>query len=1073
MFYLHNSNRLEQLVQVLSHLISEQPLSPLEKEIIVVQSKGMERWLAMQLAEQLGVWANGYFPFPETMLWRIFKEILGFLPDTSQFEREVMTWTLMDLLITLAPTPGFEALKSYLKDDAQGIKHFQLASRIADLFDQYLIYRPQLIRAWDQGEYPDDWQAILWRALTQRYHQPHWVTLQPSFFQQLNHHSTPLRLPKRLSIFGIPALPPFYLEVFAALAQLSDIHIFLLNPCQEYWGDIVSERELSYRLSQSAPLPQSIESAKNQEHLLHFGQGNSLLASLGQLGRDFIQLIHDYPVHTGDYFVDPGRASMLAWIQSDILKLQECTHPSPCPDSDRSIQIHSCHSPLREVEVLHDQLLALFEAEPQLAPKDVLVMAPDIESYTPFIQAVFATEHRIPFTIADRSWRSQSDLINSFLTLLALRNSRLTVDEVLELLEMAPIQRRFGLQAKDLELIQHWLIQSGIRWGMDAQHRQQLNLPEFEEHTWHAGLKRLLLGYVLPTDATQPRLFENILPFSALEGSEGLLLGKVLTFIEQLFETVQALITPRSLSAWADFLMQRLTDFFMADETSEPQAQHIRAVLTRLVEHSHKADFTQDVSCDVVLAYLSHHLECEPLPMPFLGGQVNFCALLPLRSVPFKVIALLGMNDQDYPRPQKNLSFDLIAQKPQRGDRSRRHNDRYLFLESLLSTRDYFYISYVGQNIRDNSVMPPSVVVSELKDYIQKWFQPVQLEAHHPLQAFSPRYFSPDSSPLFSYAQTYYQASIALARTSWCQQRTFMIQALPKTAPQTHLDIEQFIRFFQHPIRFVLTQRLGLQLPNQHPVFIPHEPFDIQGLQRYLLNQHLVAYRLAGQALLAYQPIAQAQGLLPHGQLGDYVYRQLCHQVDNFVRRLQHVNPQQTLSIQPFQMDLDGVRLSGQLGPLNDQLLIHYRCAHLRVHDHIKLWIQHLLFNSIRAQPSLLVGEQDIWHYQPVDNSLDILRQLLQWYEYGQTHLLAFFPQTALAFAESQPHEHKALKRALTQWLGNEFQPGEHQDAYLQLCFRNFELQTIVNEAFKTLALAFFQPLLAHRQKGYLRPLSQ
>jgi len=369
--------------------------------------------------------------------------------------------------------------------------------------------------------------------------------------------------------------------------------------------------------------------------------------------------------------------------------------------------------------------------------------------------------------------------------------------------------------------------------------------------------------------------------------------------------------------------------------------------------------------------------------------------------------------------------------------------------------------------------MPPSVVVSELKDYIQKWFQPIQLEIHHPLQAFSPRYFSRDSSPLFSYAQTYYQASIALARTSWCQQRTFMIQALPKTTPYTHLDIEHFIRFFQHPIRFMLTQRLGLQLPTQHSLLLPHEPFDIQGLPGYLLRQQLVAHCLAGQDLMAYQPIAQAQGLLPHGQLGHYIYRQLCHRVEHFVQRLQQVNPQQILLRQPFQVEIDGVRLSGSLGPMNEQMLIHYRCAPLRVHDQIKLWIQHLLFNSIKPQHSLLVGEQDIWHYQPVDNSLEILRQLIQWYDYGQTQLLALLPQTALAFAEAQPDEHKALKRALTQWLGNEFQPGEQQDAYLQLCFRNLEVQTVLNEDFQTLARAFFQTLLAHRQKGYLRPLSQ
>lgn len=1085
LLHIHTSNRLEYLIQILATILKTPLPNPLEKEIIVVQSQGMQRWVSIQLAEQLGIWTNGHFLFPDALLWRVFKDVLGHLPDTSPFESPVTAWCLMDLIPHFTATPGFESLQHYLTDDEQGVKCFQLATRIADLFDQYSVYRPQMITQWEtHAPAETHWQAVLWRALVERQGHQHRAKLRNDFFNQIKRTQNSPRLPKRLSLFGLSALPPFHLEVFAALGQLTEVHVFLLNPCREYWGDIVSDSEMAYKIGQVKR-----KQATPTEALLHFKKGNSLLASLGKLGRDFIDLLNEQTPQIWEYFVEPGEKTLLTCIQADILQLQERgdigVHDIDA--KDRSIQIQICHSPMREVEVLHDQLLALFEAEPTLLPKDVLVMAPDIEAYAPFIQAVFATitdeKQRIPFSIADRSLRRQSALIETFFTILQLRKSRFTANDILAILDVEAVRKRFGLLEQDLVLIQHWLDKVGIRWGMDGKHRQQMGAPVFEENTWRAGFARLLLGYALPQhplfqaiEPKQERLFQGLLPFDALEGHDTLILGKLITLVDSLFNYIQALVTQHTLPQWAELLTALLADFFVLDDDTEAEAQSLRNILAALVEQSRRAHFDQTVSSEVVVIYLRRYLEYEPTPAHFLTGQVCFCTLLPMRSIPFKVVYLLGMNDQAYPRAHKALSFDLIAQKPQRGDRSRRHNDRYLFLESLLSARHYFYISYVGQHIRDNSLMPPSVVVSELIDYINRGFQHPQypilthLICRHPLQAFSPRYFDPTETQLFSFSQENCAASTAI-RSAHQTTTPFIARQLPAITPATNtIAIDQLAQFFRHPAAFLLQQRLGIALPQAASFLEDHEPFELQGLTRYMFKQHLVEKNLIGLNLKTYQAIAKAAGQLPYGRLGETLYQQLCQQVYLFVKQIRHATQQDKQASQAVHLPLTPFLLIGRLNRLWSDHLLHYRCGQINAKDHIQLWIHHLVLNSLPDQlprHSVLIGENGVWQYQPVAHSQAILRDLLNLYQQGQQHPLFFFPESSAAFAEAVLCRGKttkeALNKALNQWLGNSFMPGEGKEAYWQLCLGQQDEMDLLGESFKQLALQVFEPLLTHR----------
>ena len=1082
MLHIHTSNRLEYLAQACANIINTNPLPPLIRETIVVQNNGMERWLSMTLAEQLGVFAHGYFPFPDTLLWRIFKETLDDLPEISQFERDVMVWSLMDILPTFLEKPEFTELSNYLRGDEQEIKRFQLAWRLANIFDQYVVYRPTWLHDWEhkkqprelENDYQAQWQAILWRALVERFGNQHRAKLRADFFNKIQRIADNSRF-QRVSVFGISALPPFHLEVLAELGRVIDVYLFLLNPCSEYWGHIVSDSEMAHKAAQYKP---------TAPEALYFEKGNTLLASLGKMGRDFIDMLNEYPHANHDYFDNPGEASLLTCIQSDILHLHERgTQPTQIQVDDKSFQIHACHAPMREVEILHDQLLALFEENPSLLPKDVVVMMPDIDTYAPFIEAVFATtptsNKKIPFSIADRSLRGESALIDTFFAILELSQSRFSVSQVLGVLETEAVQKCFGFNEPDLDLIRHWIAQTGIRWGMDKADRERMNLPPFEENTWWAGLKRLLLGYAMPSEDDQ--LFSEILPYDDIEGSDTLILGKLVTYIEKLFACVQALEQPRTLSAWSKYLTEILEDFLESEEDNR-QAQEIRNVLNNLVENSQQVGFNTAVSREVILEYLRHPLAQKEQPTHFIMGHVSFCAMLPMRSIPFKVVCLLGMNDQAYPRSNKPLGFDLIANHPKRGDRSRRQNDRYLFLESLLSAREYFYISYVGQSIHDNTIIPPSVLVSELLDYVDKAFshqgqkgQSIldNLITQHPLQAFSPRYFNKTDKQLFSFSDEYCTASKELLKKSQSP-KSFFVAPLPIPEPETEwktVDINRMTRFFKNPTEFLLKERLGIELKTRERLVNESEPFEVQGLERYQLNQTLAEKNLEGVDLQTYQAIVKARGQLPHGQIGDHVYSQITTKIQPFVERVKQVLSQDRLESVNVNLTVGDMYITGRLGRLWRDSLVHYRCAKLKAKDRVLVWIHHLILNSLPQtnlpRHSILIGEDHGWEFQPVDNSLDILQNLLNdYYWQGLIQPLSFFPEASQTFAENLKNgktEEDAFSRAQNIWQGNDFAMGEAESDYYQLCFGKDNLP-LDNEQFKPLAKQFFEPLLAHVQ---------
>jgi len=1113
-FVVHRSNRTERLVGALARVVRESLPDPLTPETIVVQGPGMERWLSMQLARALGVWANPSFPFPRKFIHDAMTAVLGSpAPGAAAYEPEALLWSIARLLPELVPRPPFAPLRAYLEDDDRGLKRFQLSARVATILDHYVVYRPELLRTWEQRT-GDEWQGILWRSLVD-VHGPHHFAARAQELAAKLERGAPLSspLPARVSLFGLSTLPPLYLDLLQRLAARVEIHLFLLSPSREYWAETRSRRETLRRAQRrDGHLPSEAE-------LLAL-EGNPLLASLGRLGREFQEVLEALVDYDADdeLYADPGERTMLAALQSDILHLAhrgpggaagDPARPPPLAlaAGDTSIGVHSCHGPMREIEVLHDRLLALFDEDPTLQPRDVVVMTPSIDLYAPYIEAVFRRgaddgSPRIPYRIADRSARASEEIGDAFFRLLDVLRGRLGASEVLDLLAIDAVRARFSLAGEHLDLVRKWITGAGIRWGADAEHRAEAGQPALEQNTWRFGLDRLLLGYALP--GGERCLPYGVLPYDDVEGSESEVLGRLADFCDCLFRHRRRLRLPRSAAEWRDELGMLLGEMIASSRFTAHQHQQIRTALAALAERAGGAGFAEPLSLEVMLAELEAELQRGRSARGFLSGGVTFCELVPMRTIPFRVVCLTGMSDTAFPRVRRALSFDEMARTPRRGDRSPREDDRYLFLEALLAARDHLIITHVGQSIGDNSELPPSVVVSELVDTLERSFSVDggphalrrRLVTRHPMQPFSPRNFGAGAdAPPPGYSAADHRGATALQaarRDGPATPAPFLAAPLALvTSASREIDLEQLARFFERPGRTFLQSRLGLYLGDDRAPLEDREPLVLDKLDEWKIGDTLL--HLGGETECAAIALLRARGDLPPGELGDAVFHEIeaiAAAIDESRRRLEAGDP-----LPPLEIDgaIGDTRLVGTLRQLWPAGRVQVQYSRLGKRHELGCWIRHLALNAFAdADPShrsYLVGQapsgkkgearHGMLRFRPVADARVQLAALLDLYWRGLEYPLPLFDGASRAYAEAlfgpKPKgSEAALKSARDAFGPAHFAPmADIGDAHLiQLYGREARLDDVRAlvgaqdrvPSFEEIARAVFAPLLAHRE---------
>ncbi len=1141
---LHRSNRIEALSLELAELLepptqlSRIDLSAdalLRPETIVVSSRGMQRWLSGQLAHHLGISSNINFPFPT----RTVHEILGFFTAPSEeghlhaWLPQNLAWRILSNIQENLEGSAFVPLKGYLSEELASNKgttrnQYLLARRIADVFDKYLTYRPEMILQWEDSpeSFQDDWQPILWNQLRTNIEVPHIANMASHFLSQpIDTLNLPANLPPRLFLFGLSTLPPLWVDVLNRLSHYIPVHLFLLCPSRQYWGHISSKREITRQLRTHPN--QNMNAAD-----LYLEEGHPLLSSFGRVGRDF-QCVLEGPttqeryIDSGkDLFVEPDaqKRTMLTLLQRDILDLRAPNNNSlseddfTCPPhqisaNDKSIEFHSCHGPLRQVEVLRDRILTLLNNDESLEPREILVLSTDIETYAPLISAVFSEGApptlgktdpqdpsgfpRLPFSVADRSLEKLNPIADCLLGLVELAKGRSTASQVVGFLAHAPIRNKFAIDFSDLPRIRQWVTDAAIRWGIDGSHRERQGHPNASPSTFEFGLDRLVLGYIFEGTA----LYGDTLSSSIVGESDADLLGAFIGYCTKLFSSLESLQIPKTVSQWCTTFRQVLEDLTQTDTGDEWLTQQVLEAIDCLAQAAGKGDNERLLELDAIAIALSEHFQGTPEFTSFLSGGITCCAMIPMRTVPFRVVCFLGMDDAQFPRQTKSLSFDLASNQPRLGDRDPRNDDRYLFLESLLSAREHVIICYTGRGIRDNKPYPPAVPVGELQDCIDRSF--VDAEApdtsilnrivhEHPLQGFSPSAFT-SSTP--SFHRGYFNGAQQLLGSK--ESVPFFLQKMlemPPQKPENLIALDDLITFIQNPSAAFLKTSLGLSYFDDTVGLNDSTPITLEGLERWKIGDLLCRMSSESPGQFAPKDVLYGTGHIPAGILGAVELGKVYSKAAPLIRASRSM-----LTSPPTWVDItlridETTLLFGRINQLFDNRLVQVHYGKMKGAYLLRAWLNHLALQAqatpfgattLFARNNTSSEEPTCFRFSPLSpgRPAEILKALVQLYRIGIKHPLPLFAQSSWAFAGAvapKPNDPKAeikgRKAAASSWykinktLG--YIEGDAANAAINRIYQGhqpyspeFTHPAIPNDEslqFDALALALWEPLLNH-----------
>ncbi|WP_158291750.1 exodeoxyribonuclease V subunit gamma [Lampropedia puyangensis] len=908
-----HSNRTEKLAQALAHWTQQHPLQVLEQEVFLVQSNGMAEWLKMVLAQELGISASIQVELPGRFAWRMYRQILGAdqVPFQTPLDKQEMLWQLMRLLPEIFASdshtlPVWQPLLHIVgssnvvaqQNGQRSESTYQLALRIADLLDQYQVYRPDWLQDWAQGHdvlarfsphqlsQPNQgehqplpaealWQPTLWRLLLASQSPAQASAIRPQLhlraLQALQQGQPVAALPRRVCLFGMSHVALPILELLSHMAHHSQVLLAIPNPCQEYWSDALDGRELfarmrkqQHRQAQQGRKNHAETIANTPLHSMH-AHANPLLSMWGRQVRDFIRLLEHYEEHVAthaelrrvDFFdVQTPQPNLLQQVQQHIRELTPLSEPisTHIPSEDRSICFQCTHSPVREVEALHDHLLDLMRpsqtteaphASPPVTPREVVVMVPDIHQYAPLIEAIFGQygpqdSRHIPFDIADLDAQSSSTLVQAMDWLAHLPEQRASLAQLADLLRVPSVAARIGLDEDGVAQLHAWMQGSGIRWGVDAAHREQLGIHAMgAQNTAWFGLQRMLLAFAsdAPWNETEP--------YEEVGGLAAAYVGALAYLVGQLQHWQDTLSQPATPIEWAARWRAMLAAFFKpVDDADQAALKLLDAALQHWLDATEQANYAATVPLSVARHAWLSNLQAPQSQQRFHAGGVTFCTLLPMRAIPFRIVCLLGMNEGVYPRRATPNEMDLMRLPGllRAGDRSRAQDDRQLMLEALLSAREQLLISWVGRSVRDNTERPPSLLVAQLRDYLSQRWNPALVEertTEHPLQPFNIRYFTEPTatSPLHTWAEEWRPkpAGSTLAATQ---------DNPPTTARQTDdtpriWTVSELAEVWRNPVQKWFTTRLQTRFNPLPEMLDDREPLVIDGLQRWQIFEGL------------------------------------------------------------------------------------------------------------------------------------------------------------------------------------------------------------------------------------------
>ncbi|MXP24083.1 exodeoxyribonuclease V subunit gamma [Gordonia sp. HNM0687] len=1078
MFHLHRAERTDVLADALAQLLAIPLPDPMTTEIVSVPAPGVERWLQQRLATRLGtsrgrdgVAANLDFTSPALLTDQILQSAERFVdgegarvPAAQRWRPAAMTWPVLRVLDDLIDDPRLAVLARHVGADASAEDHrrgrrYATARQIADLFDSYGRQRPAMLAAWAAGTDTDGvgapvpadlaWQPDVWRAVRREIGHPHPAERLAEHCAALREHPNATDLPERLSVFGPTRVTESLLAVLVAVSAHRDVHLFVPHPSPALWqilAPIAAVGTADGRRRADNPPPP----------LAH-----PLLAGLShdvqELQRRVAPIV-DHDVHhplPGAADHDGVLAALQAGLRDDM--------PAPAlRDADTSVEVHACHGAERQVEVLRDRLLHLFAADPTLQPRDVLIMCPDVEVFAPLVRGAFgqpglghpAFELRV--RLADRGLRHTNSVLDVIAAVVELAAGRVTAGAVVDLLGRDPVRRRFDLTDDDLEVIREWLVGSNIRWAIDDAQRARFGLAGFRQGTFETGIDRILLGAV--AEETDNEWLDTALPLGGVESTEIDLAGRFAEFVDRLSTTLNALTGTQSADAWTQVITDAVDALVRTEADSEWQrAQALRAVAGAFDDGAVDAGGSDAPPVDLRLGdirdLIAGLVSAAPTRANFRTGELTVCSMVPMRSVPHRVIVLLGVDGDAFPRALRHDGDDVLARAPLLGERNPRDEDRQLFLDAICAAEEHVLVFYSGADPVSGQRIPPAVVVSELVDAVSAITGvPDGCVRRHTLHAFDADNFTPGAIPGVAGPFSYDIALLAGARASGTTPDRRPLIADIRLDPPAPDDIElaSLIGFLTNPIEGFVRQRLGARIPDEE---LPHaDQLDVAlaPLDRWAIGDRFLSRMLAGTDLTACQAAERRRGTLPPYAFGTRELQDISADVASVFAAAESARMGAPATVDVVVPLPDGRRLYGTVGDVYAGTVVTASYSKLRAKQRLTAWIRLLAVAADRQA----AGRGDDIHAAAViarrptrsggvarsllavpDNPLDVLVSLIGLRDLGFRRVLPLPLDPAADFADHHRRSGRADRAVPAARRAFDGDFGAGRDRYLRMVF--------------------------------------
>ena len=1048
---LIRSNRTENLADALASRVGQEPLDPFEQEVVVVQGRGIESWLTLALAERLGIWSNPSFPFPRSVIEEVLKLTVGPSEEAAAYAPDRLKWIIARLLHESTP----DDLLTYLGDPVDAGRVLRLATSISSVFDDYVVYRPDLLTSWSRGE-KGDWQACLWRRVTR--------TLGPNDLSARIELALPtLRagfpmegLPfRRLHLFAIETLPPLFLRFFREMSCSIETTLYVLEPSSRYVGDV----------DPSATGPVSVD-------------GHGFVSNVGRLSRDFQQLVllssDEVPRQHAELFHVPEPTGLLGSLQADIVESR-----SPPSDenrrviasSDRSISIHQCASAMREAQVLHELVRDALENDSSLQPEDIIVLTPDIETYAPAFRAVFGQDetHRIPLEVHDRLSRDDAPFYDDFLNVLDILDSRFSVFDLVRLMDGESLREDFRFTPDERARLADLLAEAGVRWGIDADHRAELGFPAEPLHTWTAGLGRLFLGFASVPEATAA--FQGLLPRGAPSLADAQLVARLSRLCEVLFQHHRESRQPRNVSAWTNFLGRLCRSLCADDDVSSAPVRIIRETLVDIQYLAQQGGYQHAIPLKTFRKELADQLLKATPAVGFMRRGVTLAELVPLRPVPFRVVCLVGMSEECFPRADNRPSFDVRRQRHLPGDRNTRHDDRHSFLQAVLCARDRLIITYGTRSNGFGTESNPSPVVLELCEWINRYFRREDgmrlLETTvHPLYAFDSAYFDGSELPQSS-SRRNLRIAQALAEAP-VEPAAIELRSVPGE-PDPTVSVDELARWLWNPITTFI-ERVLLARFRSSELYEPTRAINrVSPLDAFKVGNRLLRADLRDDDAGIFLAAAPE---FPDGTWGELERRVLAGEVGAVNARMDILRGSSDLRSELLSLKLADLVLEGRIDGLSAEQRVLKQFTRIGGRAELAAWIEHLLVQAATGTPCttnlVLRGTETrarVVSFSPTAGAQRMLAELLDVYRQCREAPLPLLKGVSRTFAERYDPDDpaKALKAARTQLADQ--RGWDECLAYLYGATDPF-LDKAWRDSFREAALTVYVPLLEHRSES-------